>query len=236
MSKTILIKIASRERPEQLLATVRECVRLADSPGDIHYLFSFDSDDASYNNDKFLERIASTLLFNYAVCFGKTTNKIEAINRDIPVMNHLKLNHDLSWQILLNLSDDQRPIIKGWDEIIRKAMPDNLDASLWFRDGQPRINTMEIIGRNYYERFGYIYHPDFKSFYCDNLATDMALFQGKCIRSGKQLFDHLHPAWNKPNSLPMDDLYRHNQKYWDEDKATYNRMVRDGLDKLIHKG
>lgn len=227
-NKVILMKLTSRERPDILIKTVSEYIRLANNTKDMVWLFSLDEEDLLCSNDEFLIKLFESLEpDNITRCYCKRSlSKVDAINRDV--------NYFLpEWDILLNISDDQRPIVKGYDDIIRDTMPEHLDASLWFSDGSPRINTQEIIGKAYYDRFGYIYHPDFKSFYCDNLATDLALFQGKCIKSSKQITDHLHPAWKKTNSIPMDDLYRRNQKYWDEDKATYERLISQGLDKLI---
>ena len=55
-----------------------------------------------------------------------------------------------------------------------KHFPDT-DGVLWFFDGWRKdLNTLCIIGRKYYERFGYIYHPDYKSFWCDAEFTEVA--------------------------------------------------------------
>ena len=63
------------------------------------------------------------------------------------------------------------PEIKGFDSIIRNEMqklfPDT-DGILWFFDGWRKdLNTLCILGRKYYDRFGYIYHPDYNSFWSD---------------------------------------------------------------------
>lgn len=232
-NKVILMKVTSRERAEQLLETVRQYLEFASNPKDMVWLFTFDEDDQTCRSHEFhqklLELIEPTGQGEKCLSvYGKSENKIHAINRDI---DNEFFKSD--WDILLNISDDQRPILKGYDSIIRRAMPDNLDASLWFSDGQPRINTQEIIGRNYYNRFGYIYHPDFKSLWCDNLSTDIALFQGKCIRSSQQIIKHYHPAWGGAQAFKTDALYERNNKFWNEDQATYERLKREGIDKLI---
>jgi hypothetical protein len=93
---------------------------------------------------------------------------------------------------------------------------------LWFSDGaQPRINTMEIQGRTYYNRLKYIYNPIYKSFYCDNEATVVANMKGKMIRSGGCIIKHFHPAIVK--TIQEDDLYRRNNLYWNEDKETFRK-------------
>jgi len=231
--KIILMKVTSRSRPQILLDTVKSYIDKASDTKNMVWLFSFDLDDLAYLNKEFSTSLCK--LFNPLnhgqfpfVNYDSSYNKIHAINRDI---------NDFvpEWDVLLNISDDQRPIVQGYDDIIRKAMPDDLDASLWFYDGQPRINTQEIIGRVYYERFGYVYHPDFKSLWCDNLSTDLAAYLGKQIKSKQQIVKHINPAWGGSESLKMDALYERNNTFWNEDEATYKRLKAEGLDKLIKK-
>jgi hypothetical protein len=174
------------------------------------WLISVDLDDSSVN----IHAIEETLLNQrYEVVQGNSMSKIEAINRDVNLIGH-------SWDILLNISDDQEPITKGYDNIIRNLMPDNLDASLWLFDGRNRIvNTQEIIGRKYYDRFGYIYHPSYKSLYCDNEATELAQILGKQIKSSKCIIRHIHPFFYR--HLKYDALYIKNDAFKDIDKANY---------------
>lgn len=239
INKVILLKLTSRERPDILLETIKNYYELANNTKAMVWLFSFDY-DCVCSSASYQEKIKAIIGENpnAMIVTGSSDSKIHAINRDVNNLEgnfkncHNSENYDSHWDILLNISDDQRPIVKGYDDIIRNAMPDDLDASLWFSDGQPRINTQEIIGRKYYERFGYIYHPDFKSLWCDNLSTDLALFLGKCIRSKQQIIKHYHPAWGGSEAFKMDPLYERNNKYWNEDEATYKRLVAEGLDKL----
>jgi hypothetical protein len=105
-------------------------------------------------------------------------------------------------------------------------MPDNLDASLWFYDGgQNRINTQEILGKTYYDNQGFIYDPRFKSFFCDNLATDKANKAGKLIQFNKCLIRHFHPGYKALPHVKKDALYERNDKYWDEDKLMYQELI-----------
>ena len=220
---TLLMKVTSRQRPTILLETVRQYIEMAEDTRNMVWLFSFDEDDESCRSAEFTSNLQNLIeptgTGMKSLCvWGKSSYKIEAINRDIN-NEHFKAH----WDILLNISDDQRPIVKGYDNIIRRAMPDDLDASLWFSDGQPRVNTQEIIGRSYYNRFGYIYHPDYKSLWCDNESTEAAYRLGKQIKSSQQIVRHIHPAWGGSYSLPNDTLYERNNKFWNEDEATFKR-------------
>lgn len=225
-NKTILMKVTSRQRPDQLIRTVGKYVEFASNTKDMVWLFSFDEDDSTYDYE-FNKRLFAILphsdLPNVSIYKKQSSGKIDAINRDVD-------RFELNWHILLNISDDQVPVVKGYDDQIRRAMPDDLDASLWFNDGvQPRINTQEIVGRTYYDRFGYIYHPGYKSFFCDNESTEVAGMLGKQVRSKQCIIKHEHYAAGYPEK--MDALYTANNKHWAHDEALYNsrKKVNFGL-------
>lgn len=229
--KVILMKVTSRDRPDQLLETVRQYISLANNVKGMVWLFSFD-EDCECSTLAFMGKLKSVFPENYQrvlIVIGSSKSKIHAINRDIKYMydnfKHCFYGRDIvnEWDILLNISDDQRPILEGYDDIIRRTMPDDLDASLWFSDGQPRINTQEIIGRAYYERFGYIYNPEYKSLFCDNEATEVAAILGKQIKSNQQIVKHYHPAWGGSEAFKEDALYERNNNFWNEDQATFER-------------
>lgn len=224
MGKTILMKVTSRERPDILLETVRQYVAMANNTEDMVWLFSFDV-DCECSSTYFENKLLKLFIYpkNVSIIRNVSYNKINAINRDVSSVTD-------DWQILLNISDDQRPILKGYDDIIRNAMPDHLDASLWFSDGQPRVNTQEIVGREYYKRFNCIYHPDYKSLWCDNEATEVAFMLDKQIKSKQQIIKHYHPAWGGSESIPNDELYKRNNKFWNEDEATFKRRKQNNFD------
>jgi hypothetical protein len=211
MSKVILMKVTSRERPHSLIQCVNRYIELANNTNDMVWLFSFDTDD------QLTTPIINQLPKNSEIVFGHSENKIHAINRDVN-------NFGSNWDILLNISDDQLPVVKGYDETIRNFMPDHLDVSLWFNDGwQTRINTQEILGRKYYERFNYIYNPEYKSFFCDNESTLIAEKLGKLIKTNQHIIKHFHPGWDKTQKQRQDNLYTKNDKYWNEDQETFNK-------------
>lgn len=220
------MKVTSRERFPQLLETVSQYVSLANNPADMVWLFSFDEDDiepiTTFRQIVLLIKATGAGSVSLAVK-GPRLGKIGAINRDIEKIT-------APWDILVNISDDQKPIVRGYDDIIRRAMPPSLDASLWFYDGyQDRINTQEIVGRRYYERFNYIYHPSYKSFCCDNEATLVAKALGKQKRIRKSIIRHDHPQWNP--KLATDALYLHNKTFWKEDLENFNKRRQIGFPK-----
>jgi hypothetical protein len=224
IEKLIVVKLTTKSRPHQALEALRKAKDLANNPSRIKWLITLDTDDET--SISFSRQVVD--LIPEAQCyFGGSKSKIHANNRDVETFSAFN-----DWDILLNLSDDQTCIKQGWDTLIRELMPNDLDASLWFYDGaQPRINTQEIIGFRYWKRTGYIYNPEYKSFYCDNEATEVAKMLGKLIKSPEVLFRHDHPACQHPTSLRDDSLYQKNQLAWDYDKELFNkrRLIKFGL-------
>lgn len=228
MVKTILMKVTSRNRPEVLLETIKQYIELANDLNNMIWYFTFDEDDKSMSIESKFSEDLRLLSAQYKLTFkafhGISLNKIDAINRDV---KHI----EDQWNILLNISDDQRPIKKGYDDLIRNAMPDDLDASLWFWDGhQNRINTQEILGRTYYERFHYIYYPEYRSFFCDNEATEVAQSLNKIVRSPLCIIKHFHPQWmQNQGPIKTDALYTANDKHWKHDELLYQTRKKNNF-------
>jgi hypothetical protein len=215
--KTILCKVTSRGRPDELIYCISKHIELSENPTALKWLISLDFDDEKSNSKDLIDKIHE--LTNYGkIVFSKSNSKIHAINRDVNDYEH-------EWQILLNISDDQIPEVKGWDSIIRDSMPNDLDRSLWFYDGwQRRINTQEILGYNYYKRDNYIYHPDFKSFFCDNLSTRIAQKRGKLLKFNHCIIRHFHPGWTKQTHMKDDETYNKCKPDWKHDEDLYNKL------------
>lgn len=155
--------------------------------------------------------------------WGYSKSKIDAINRDVP---------DIKWDILFVMSDDMMFNMFGFDVNV------GVDMMNWFSDGdgllhypdqsaKEHLATMYIAGKKYYDRFGYIYHPEFKSLWCDNLAMDIAQILGKYKYLGYQINLHNNPAYG---FLPRDDMFDVQQSDWSEDELKYKEIKNRGYD------
>jgi hypothetical protein len=223
----LLIKFPTRNRPDKFKFALFNYVSKCKDHANTKFLFTVDHDDPSANTDDFtddLHEICGDIA--YDMPYGYSKNKIDAVNRD---MDEYPLNYN--WDVLLLASDDMIPCVKHYDQIIRDRMtalyPD-LDGVLWFNDGYTgdKLNTLVCMGRKYYERFGYIYNPLYKSFFCDNEFMDVALSLKKQTYFPLTIIRHQHPANTK--DATEDDLYRHNNQHWKEDERTYyHRKVYD---------
>lgn len=220
--RKILVKYPSRQRPTQFLRTLKGYISKANDNRRIEYLISIDEDDESMSNE-----ILDAAFLNDAfitIHKGNGVSKIEACNRDI-----LRASPD--WDVLLLVSDDMECIAQGWDDRIISDMERNFpdsDGCLWYHDGaQQTICTLSCIGRNYYDRFGYIYHPSYKSFFCDNEFTEIAMSDNKMKLIPRMIIKHQHPSWD--GNMKDDDLYQKNNKFWAEDEANYHKRKANGF-------
>lgn len=217
----ILLKFPSRDRPQKLLEVYKKYISMASNPSLIHGLITLDKDDSSITPQiiKDLENIHPQT----QVVLDISGSKIKAVNRD--------MNKAPEYDIILLASDDMIPQINGYDDIIREKMkkfyPDT-DGVLWFNDGLQanRLNTLCIIGKKYYERFGYIYHPAYKSLYCDNEFMIVANKLGKQTYFDQIIIRHEHHITGK---IPIDILYAINDSYDKEDNQTFIQRMNSGF-------
>ena len=169
------------------------------------------------NNPDVIRRLNNSKKhINLNYYFGNSKTKVQAINTD--------MENCQNWDILLLASDDMIPVCDGYDQIIREDMfthHRNGDGVLWYNDGnRDDINTLCIFGKKYYERFNYIYNPEYTSLWCDNEFTEVSLFLGKCAKINKTIIEHAHPAYQKAN---FDRLYAKNESFSKKDEDVYNK-------------
>lgn len=215
----LLIKIPSRNRTKKLFHLMDLYLSMVKDTINTSFLLSLDSDDTKLDQEELKEMIEFwTNLYGISVIsiIGTSENKIHAVNRDI---DNYTINYP--WDVLVLASDDMLPIKDLYDEIIRNDMnkfaPD-LDGVLYYPDGYTPLNTLPVMGKNYYNRFSYIYNPDYKSFFCDNEFHEVAERLGKHFKCNTVLFKHEHPA---NTNVPSDELYLRNNSSWEEDKKLY---------------
>lgn len=196
----LLIKFPSRQRPDKFFKVLDLYYSMATNIDKIRFVITLDLDDRSMNNPEVITKLNTYRNLEYY--FGTNKTKIEAVNADI---------NDLEWDILLLASDDMIPIKQGYDQDIRNCMqadfPD-LDGVLWFYDGhRADLNTLCILGRTYYQRFGYIYHPSYYSWYADEEFMYVSRMLGKESAYSDCIIEHQHHVWMHTGN---DSLYKRN--------------------------
>jgi hypothetical protein len=219
----IFYKYPTRNRPAWFKKTLQTYYDMKTIDIPCQFLVTLDEDDVSMNNKDMIEYLNQMEGLKYH--FGKHSNKIEAINAGVDLVS--------DWDIVVLVSDDMIPIIEGFDKIIVEVMkiyfPDT-DGALHFNDGlfgKDKTITLSILGRALYEQLGYLYHPDYKSFYCDNEFTDVVYQMGKVVYLPQVIIKH---AWSGgPHSA--DELYKRNSRMGAPDETTYKRRKAAGFPK-----
>lgn len=211
----ILVKFPTRGRKDKFFGTLMKYQKMCHNIDNLEFLISIDSDDQTMNNEETFEILKT--FKNINVIVGKSESKIHAVNRDI--------DPEGDWDILLLASDDMIPIEKGYDQIIIQKMnqyyPDT-DGVLFFNDGfqKNKLNTLCILGKKYYQRFNYIYNPEYKSTWCDNEFMSVANILGKQTYFEEVIIKHEHPDWGYGKS---DNIHQKNYQDLNHDKSTFEK-------------
>jgi hypothetical protein len=213
----LLIKFATRNRPEKFMAAMRN-IESTIKGTDYKIIVSLDEDDEP------MKRIAEKYEYDRTEFWiNAPAGKIAAINANVPLSG---------WDWLVNMSDDMVFVTNGWNEImeqkIKSVWGDSLDWFANFNDGYQgeKLPTMSIMGREYYERFFYIYAPCYKSLSCDAEAMYVAMALKRYHYFPDILFKHQHPANTK--GVKSDQLYVANETHQKQDTRTYfTRLLKD---------
>lgn len=205
----ILFKFASRGRPESFKKSLTEHLSHLSGNHDYKFIFTFDNDDESMKNDEIIIFL-NNLKINHEVFYGDNKNKIEAYNANL---------ENQFFDILVLLQDDMFPCLQNYDELICEIFensPNGLDTCIHFNTARwaDLLDVWCVMGKKYYDRFNYIYHPDYKSIFCDNEYTEVGKLLNKSIFSEKCPFYH--------NSYVDETSYK-NWHFNIEDDLTYLR-------------
>jgi hypothetical protein len=225
----ILFKYASRSRTQKFFVGLDNILTNLSDLNNFCILISLDIDDYSMNNKETINRLVEYVNKypeKIIIKFGNSKNKIDAINRDV---NEIK--EKFNFDILVNFSDDMEFIEHSFDEIIRGKFfmfyPDT-DGNIYFNDGftGERLSTMSIIGRKYYDKFNYIYHPSYHSLWCDNEYTEVAKRSEKIIYFHERIFNHNHPS-NVGGFI--DEQLIKTESFSDIDRQNYEQRLKNNF-------
>lgn len=233
----LLLQLPTLGRPHKFLDCLNEYILTCS--GEYEYVVNVncDTSDESMSNPENLALFESVLgsaidikemsSFNINFHYDSNTTKISA-------MNNLQGE---DFDILIALSDDMHPNVSNWDKDIVEAMlkhfPD-FDGCVHFDDGHAGqdLITLSIMGKTLYDHFGYIYHPDYKSLYCDNEFTQVVKSLGKYKYIDKNIISHEHYAEKgNRNSGDFDEAANKTLQYSGRDGLIFQRRQEMGFPK-----
>ncbi len=222
-----LFKYPTLGRPDWFMKTLEKYYSMLSGNYKYEFIVSLNSNDATMNNASMKRFMDIQMSLRYFYENHKT--KIDACNANL---------EGRDFDILFLISDDMIPIVPGFDVIIAEEMEKhfpNMDGALHFPDGYNNTSedsaiTLTIMGKKLYDRIGYIYHPDYKSFYCDNEFRDVVYGMNKAVFIPKVIVKH---EWRGPNHNKPDEVYRQNSKMGGGgiDEQIYNRRKKAGFPK-----
>jgi hypothetical protein len=170
----------SRGRPEKSFETVQKWIQRAGNVS-IELIVSLDEDDPELQG--YREMHVSLLEIN------KNRSAVDAIN------NAAKKARG---NILIVVSDDT-DCPENWAVDLLKCVEGKTDFIAKTNDGiQKWIITMPIMDRAYYNRFGYVYYPEYLHMFCDTELSCVADLTGRRIDI-PLTFEHLHYSVGKSN-------------------------------------
>lgn len=209
----ILVNFPTRSRPMKALQALKLWVNPL-----VKIVVTIDRDDETMNAPGVIAAITA---------MGAEINIIEPAGK-IAAMNSGFIGRE--WDIGIVGQDDLFPLPSYADELLRlwkKHFGDSTDGVLHLDDGYctDALNTGVIIGRAYYNRFGYVYHPSYRAVWCDNEYTDVSVALCRVVRIAKRLITH-EWAGRNPDALLMA-----NEKHYDEDHRNYLRRKALGFPK-----
>lgn len=227
----LLLKYATRGRPELFCKTLGIWIDKLSGLHDTHIIVSVDSDD--YTMQTPLTRMAMSNLdpdkrVRVSFYTAPRTTKIDAINRD--------MEHAGDFDILVLVSDDMVPLKDRYDEIIFDDMAANFPegkGALWYDDGRSnhQLCTLSIMNKAMYDHFGYIYHPAYHSLWCDNEWMDVTNQMGKLKYMGDHNIIIEHQYQRHCEHGVMDETYRDSENKYQEDRRVYLFRKSEGFPK-----
>lgn len=201
----------TRGRVEQFFNCLDDHYKYLANKEKTRFIISCDTNDESMNNDEVRQRFL--LYDNLKVVYGESESKIHAVNRDLDGED---------FDIIIASSDDMFPEVDGYDDIIRSKMlehyPDT-DGTLWFFDGyNPDVPTLSIMGKRYYDRFGYIYHASYISLWADAEHRELGYKLGKIQKIDDVIIRHKHPDYGLS---PRDVVHSQNDQNDHKDRSNF---------------
>lgn len=197
----------SRSRPEMAYKTFLEWMANCHNPNDVEYIISIDIDDPK-RNSYYSEFEGS----HAKVWINQNTSAIMAIN----------VAASLCGGDLMVIVSDDFSCLYGWDTVLKNSLSGKSDFIVKTDDGiQPTLITLPIMDRFYYERFGYVYHPEYKHMWSDTEMTAIGHMTGKVITL-PILFKHNHYI---VGGMKKDALNVRNDSTWQQGEKLFKERI-----------
>jgi hypothetical protein len=224
--KTLLVKFPTRSRPDKFKNVLQKYINHLSGTVHVRFVITMDNDDDTMNTQDMREWLDGLidrgidLVYHY----GDSKTKIEAVNADLEGENA---------DVLLLASDDMIPEMFGYDAIIMQSMEEawpEFDGAIKFNDGlrNDPLMTLCVMGWKLYEKFGYIYHPDYKYLYCDTEQTEVCIALEKFAVSPMCIIRHQWLPGEHPEADELHKMHESGESY-QRDLKVYNERKQNNF-------
>lgn len=218
MMTKISILHPSRGRP---LKSINTCLKWIEKSclvwDDIELVISNDNNDPSAS--EYVNNVVDTLcrVCEVSHIFKDNRSAVDAINRAAEVA---------SGDIFIVVSDDT-DCPENWGVDLLKFVEGKTDWIAKFPEGiQDWIITMPVMDRAYYNRFGYVYHPDYIHMFCDTELSCVADLTGRRI-TGSMVFPHRHYS---TGAFAADEVSKKADATWVQGEELFLRRAKNKFD------
>ena len=228
----LLVQFPTLARPDKFLKVLDRYVSTCSAWNRIFFNINCDAADDTMKISCVQKSIKDILSkreeTNGVINYDHNTEKISAINANIK---------GRPFDIVICASDDMVPKVYSWDQKIVDAMEEHfpdLDGCVHFNDGNTNgdLITFSILGKKLYEHFGYIYHPDYKSLYCDDEFTQVVRALGKEKYIDQVIITHEHySVEGTENHGDLDFAAKKTLHYSGRDQFVFNKRKELGFPK-----
>jgi hypothetical protein len=182
--------------------------------------------------DEWMGKAGNRMDIEYILCLSELDNITEYMNAFAltnPMITFIsdkglvkQVNHAASistGNLLVAVSDDFG-CPNNWDDLLILSLLGHSDYIVKTQDGlQPFIITLPIMDRAYYERFGYIYHPDYFHMHGDEELAHVGAMLGRTITLPLH-FPHRHYSTGQ---MKKDATNIANDSYYTSDGITFKQ-------------
>lgn len=196
----------SRGRPQKAFNTAKKWIEQAGV--EVEYILSCDRNDpVGYQYGPYFVGWCKNILVEENNSVVEATNKAAAISKG---------------DILVYLSDDF-DCFPDWGKAVEKEF-ENEDRPLLIKvddcihHPSVPVLTIPIMNRKLYERLGYLWHPEYKSMFCDEHLYWTCYKLGAIKAAWHLNFEHQHCSVGKAEN---DETYKRSSANWEQGKALF---------------
>lgn len=205
-------------------AVVEDWLKKAHRPQDVEVILTVDGNDqASQDVARQLESVVPELKacsYQWHIQSSEPYNCVKGWN--------LAAEHACG-KVLVQLTDDIVPP-EAWDAKLAALEPRDWmdrDTAVHVEDGYVHdLMVIAIVTRIRYERFGYLFYPDYFSLFSDTELTRVAYLEGAVLLAKHLLFEHKHPDCEKRARDAVDAVHASKERWVQGETLFYHREAK----------